>query len=86
MRDVDATTLELIQQWHSSDAELRVQDRAASNCLTSAELAEPLFRAFPHATLEASDRLLYVLKISLSRGRAYIIEPNGELLHTFVLH
>lgn len=80
MRDVDATTLELIQQWHSWDAELRVQDRAASNCLTSAELAEPLFRAFPHATLEASDRLLYVLKISLSRGRAYIIEPNGELL------
>lgn len=80
MPDVDATTLELIQQWLPRDAELRVQDRAASNCLTSAELAEPLFMAFPNATLEASDRLLYVFRISITRRKAYIVEPDGELL------
>ena len=48
--DVDTTTLELLQQWHPQDAKLVMQDRAASNCLTSAELAEHLFRAFPYAT------------------------------------
>ncbi len=78
--EVDTTTLELVQQWHPRDAELHVEDRAASNCLTSAELAEQLFPVFPHATIEASDRLLYVLRISLGRGKAYIIEPDGELL------
>ena len=78
--DVDTTTLELLQQWHPQDAKLVMQDRAASNCLTSAELAEHLFRAFPYATLEASDRLLYVLRISLAGGKAYIIEPEGEPL------
>jgi hypothetical protein len=78
--DVDTTTLKLLQQWHPQDAELVMQDRAASNCLTSAELADKLFRSFPCATLEASDRLLYVLRISLARGIAYIIEPDGEPL------
>ena len=78
--DVDTATLELLQQWHPQDAELVVQDRAASNCLTSAEFAEHLFQAFPYATLEASDRLLYVLRISLASGKAYIIEPDGEPL------
>jgi hypothetical protein len=89
MLDVDTTTLELLQQWYPRDAELIVQDRAASNCLTSAELAEHLFQAFPHATLEASDRLLYLLRISVARGKAYIIEPDGEPLqyiwHPFVV-
>lgn len=80
MPDVDAVTLELIQQWRRPDEKLRVQDRAASNCLTSAELAESLFRAFPNATLEASDRLLYVLRISLTGRRAYIVEPGGAPL------
>jgi hypothetical protein len=78
--DVDTTTLELLQQWHPRDSELHVEDRAASNCLTSAEMAEQLFQVFPRATIEASDRLLYVLRISLGRGKAYIIEPDGELL------
>lgn len=80
MMDVDKMTLELLQQCHSQDARLRVQDRAASNCLTSAELAERLFQAFPHTTLEASDRLLYVLRMSLGRGTAFIIEPDGNPL------
>jgi len=80
LQDVDTTILELMQRRHARDAELQVEDRAASNCLTSAELAEQLFQVFPHATIEASDRLLYVLRISLGRGKAYIIEPDGELL------
>ncbi|HZW79989.1 MAG TPA: hypothetical protein VFF50_05935 [Candidatus Deferrimicrobiaceae bacterium] len=80
MLDVDATTLELLQKWYPQDAELLVQDRAASNCLTSAEWAQRLFQAFPRATFEASDRLLYLLRICLEGGKAYIIEPDGEPL------
>ena len=80
MSDVDTTTLELLQHWYPRDAHLLVQDRAASDCLTSAEWAEELFRLFPRATLEASDRLLYLLRISLAGGKAYLIEPDGEPL------
>lgn len=80
MMDVDSMTLELLCNYHPQHADLRVQDRAASNCLTSAEWAEQLFRAFPYATFEASDRLLYVLRISLGRGNDYIIEPDGNPL------
>lgn len=80
MLDVDTTTLELLRQWYPQDAELLVQDRAASHCLTSAEWAKRLFLAFPSARVEASDRLLYVVQISLARGSAYILEPDGEPL------
>lgn len=80
MLDVDATTLKLLQHRYPQDAHLQVQDRGASNCLTSAEWAEKLFRMFPHSTLEASDRLVYLLRISLAGEKTYIIEPDGEPL------
>ena len=80
MQDVDAATLELLQRCHEQRADLLMQDRGASSCLTSAEFAGCLFRAFPYANLEASDRLLWVFRISLAKGKAYIIEPDGELL------
>ena len=80
MQDVDAATLELLQRWHRPHTHLLIQDRGASSCLTSAELAVCLFRAFPYANLEASDRLLWVFRISLANGKSYIIEPEGEPL------
>ena len=80
MQDVDATTLELLERWHQHHKDLLIEDRGASSCLTSSELAHHLFRAFPHASLEASDRLLWVFRISLAKGRGYIIEPDGEPL------
>jgi hypothetical protein len=84
--DVNTTTLELMQQWHPRDAELHVEDRAASNCLTAAELAEQLFPVFAHATIEASDRLLSGLRISLGRGKAYIIEPTANYCNISAHH
>jgi len=80
MRDVDEMTLELLGKWHGREAELRLQDRAASTCLTSAEMAERLFEKFPHAAVEASDRLLHLLKITPGTGGIYIAEPSGEAL------
>lgn len=80
MQDVDAATLELLQHSHQPHTHLLMQDRGASSCLTSAELASCLFRAFPYANLEASDRLLWVFRISLANGKGYIIEPEGEPL------
>ncbi len=80
MRDVDEMTLELLGKWHGRSAELRLQDRAASTCLTSAELAERVFKQFPHAAVEASDRVLDLLKITPSAGGIYIAEPSGEAL------
>jgi hypothetical protein len=80
MQDVDAATLELLQRCHQQRTDLLMQDRGASSCLTSAELAGCLFRAFPYANLEASDRLLWVFRISLAKGKGYIIEPDGEPL------
>jgi hypothetical protein len=80
MQDVDAATLELLQRWHQPGTDLLMQDRGASSCLTSAELAGRLFSAFPYASLEASDRLLWVFRISLAKGKGYIIEPDGKPL------
>jgi hypothetical protein len=80
MQDVDVATLELLQRRHLQRTDLLMQDRGASSCLTSAEFAGCLFRAFPCANLEASDRLLWVFRISLAKGKAYIIEPDGEPL------
>lgn len=80
MQDVDAATLDLLQRCHQQRTDLLMQDRGASSCLTSAEFAGCLFRAFPYANLEASDRLLWVFRISLAKGKAYIVEPDGEPL------
>src|ERR1017187_10065780 len=56
-RDVDEAALRWMKRFYPADAELRVQDRAASNGLTSWEWAEPLFLVFPRAEFEASDVL-----------------------------
>lgn len=80
MVDVDDVALRLMRQDYRSDNELIVQDRAASNCLTSTEWAEQILATFPRAHFEASDRLLYLLRISLPGGRTYFAEPDGRPL------
>lgn len=80
MPDVDEVALHLIRQCHQSDGELIVQDRAASTCLTSTEWAEQLLPAYPKIQFEASDSLLYLLRVSMSGGRTYILEPSGQPL------
>jgi len=80
MPDVDEAALKLLRDDHRTDAELLVQDRAASNCLTSKEWAEQLLPAFPKMQFEASDKLLFLVRIRLPDGRTYILEPGGQPL------
>ena len=80
MVDVDEVALRLMRQEYRPEKELIVQDRAASNCLTSTEWAVQILAAFPRAHFEASDRLLYLFRISLPGGRTYFVEPGGQPL------
>jgi hypothetical protein len=79
-RDVDDVALRLMREFYPVETDLRVQDRAVSHGLTSWEWAEALLPVFPHAEFEASDVLLYLLKVSLATGEIYIVEPDGKLL------
>jgi hypothetical protein len=78
--DVDAVALQILQTLHRDGSEFRVQDRAASHCLTSCEWAGQLFHHFTNIEFEASDALLYLLRLSLASGETYILEPHGQPL------
>lgn len=65
MVDVDEVAVHLMRQDYRPDSELFVQDRAASNCLTSTEWAEQLLPEFPRVHFEASDSLLHLFRVSL---------------------
>ena len=77
MVDVDEVAIRLMHQYFPSEGKIIIQDRAASNCLTSMEWAEQLLPIFPQARLEASDALFYLFRISLSGNRTYFVEPGG---------
>src|ERR1035437_10388 len=79
-RDVDEVALRLMRGFFPLETELRVQDRAASNGLTSWEWAEQLLPVFPRAEVEGSDVLLHLFKVSLPTGETYIVEPDGKPL------
>jgi hypothetical protein len=78
--DVDAATILILKQRSTSDAELLVEDRAVSHGLTSLELARQIFQAFPQSRFEASDKLLYLVQLSLASGEKYMLEPDGQPL------
>ena len=80
MVDVDEVALRLMRREFRPDNELIIQDRAASNCLTSTEWAEQILAVFSRVHFEASDNLLYLFRISLPRGRTYFVEPGGQPL------
>jgi hypothetical protein len=79
-RDVDAAAIRWIKEFFAEDVELRVHDRAVSSGLTSCEWAEQLFPVFPRARFEASDILLYLVRLELPDGAIYIVEPDGRPL------
>lgn len=76
-KDVDKLALELLTRRHRPDAALLIQDRAASHALTSCEWATAVFQAFPQARLEASDLLLYLVRLAVPGGGTYIADPAG---------
>src|ERR1700743_388853 len=80
MADVDDLSVELMRNQFGADDDLLVQDRAASNCLTSEEWATLLFANYRRIRFEASDGLIYLLRISLRNGRTYFAEPGGQPL------
>ena len=80
LRDVDAATIKILERLYSPDSALLIEDRAVSHGLTSLELAQQLFLAFPNAGFEASDRLMSLIQLSLATGEIYILEPEGQPL------
>jgi hypothetical protein len=78
--DLDTAALAWMQRLFRSDEDLRVQDRAASHCLTSWEFAQRIFPLFPKASFEASDRVLDILELPLASGETYVLEPDGQPL------
>lgn len=78
--DVDQVVLRWMRQLFAAPLELRVQDRAASHCLTSVEWARSLMAEFPNLRMEASDRTLFFLKASLEAGGIYFLEMDGTPL------
>ena len=79
-KDLDAAVLIHLKQLFEQDSAFAIQDRAASNCLTSAEWANSLFPFFTNVRFTASDLLLYLLKAELPSGETFILEPGGEPL------
>lgn len=78
--DVDTVSMRWMKRLFLGEAELRVQDRAVSSGLTSWEWAEQLFQVFPAANFEASDILLYLIRLLLPDGATFITEPDGRPL------
>jgi hypothetical protein len=71
----------ILAELYSADAPLRVEDWAASDCLTSKEWAATLLTEFPHASLEASDLTLYLVEV-IHNNESFIVEPGGQLLQS----
>jgi hypothetical protein len=78
--DVDARCIALMQRFFSSDAALKIEDRAVSHGLTSYEWAKRLLPVFPNAGIEASDLMLKLLELSVSKGEVFITEVDGTPL------
>jgi hypothetical protein len=78
--DLDAAALRWMSELFAPDARIRIQDRAASHCLTSCDWAEHIFTAHSNVEFEASDLILCLYELSLASGETYIVEPGGEPL------
>jgi hypothetical protein len=79
-RDFNLFVNSHITEHFPADTALRVQDWAASDCLTSTEWAASLFPLYPAATLTASDLTMFLIEARLPHGETLIMETGGELL------
>jgi hypothetical protein len=78
--DLDTAALRWVGELFAPEAAIRIQDRAASHCLTSHDFAQRLFAAHANAEFEASDLFLCLYELSLAKGGKYVVEPNGQPL------
>ncbi|MFL6447994.1 MAG: hypothetical protein ACJ746_09940, partial [Bryobacteraceae bacterium] len=71
----------VLRQFFSASMSIRIEDWAASDCLTSAEWATELFPLFPQLEFVASDLLLFLLEArKRAREERFILEPDGTPL------
>lgn len=78
--DLDKAALRWIDELFAPDAPIRIQDRAASHCLTSHDFAQRVFATHATAEFEASDLFLCIYELSLANGEKFIVEPSGQPL------
>jgi hypothetical protein len=80
-RGLNPAVNNVLRRSFSASQPLRVEDWAASDCLTSAEWAVELFPLFPHLEFVASDLLLFLLEAKKKTGQErFILEPDGTPL------
>ncbi len=75
--DVDEASLRVMKEAFAPNTPLRIEDRAVSSALTSAQWAKRIFEAFPRAEFEASDLLTQLLEVPIRAGESYVTEPDG---------
>jgi len=80
LEDLDRLVNALLLEHFDPGVALRVEDWAASDCITSAEWFKSLHGSFPKVQMVASDLDLYLIEASLREGGAYIFEGGGGLL------
>jgi hypothetical protein len=78
--DLDTVCLRLMRQFFRPEAVIRLEDRAVSHGLTSAEWAQRLLPVFPAAEIEASDLVLQLIELSVEGGATFITELDGTPL------
>jgi hypothetical protein len=77
---VDTVVSALLGERYGAQEELRVEDRAASNGLTSYEWALKLHEQFPRVKVTSSDILQNFYELDAGGGEVYVVEPNGTPL------
>jgi hypothetical protein len=79
--NLDPLVNALLMENFSSSLELRVEDLAASTCLTSREWAISLLPLFPRLRFGASDLLLFLVEVErVNSSEVFVSEPNGHPL------
>ena len=76
-RNLDADVNRILAQYFPSSGPMRIEDWAASTCLTSCEWAEGLFPIFPRLEFVASDRELFLLRIKCRNSGAVFVAESG---------
>jgi hypothetical protein len=79
-RNLNGFLNERIANHFEPAAPLRIEDWAASDCLTSSEWAASLLTLLPNATVTASDLTLFLVEARLPNGSSYVLEANGAPL------
>ncbi len=80
-RNLDPLINSLLTETFDPSDELRVEDWAASTCLTSCEWAKTLLSVFPKLRFVASDILLFLLEIDNPASQeSFVFEPDGHPL------